>query len=300
MVYEWAGYLCSWGDRRRKRGCVPGQGQCYGEGSKPLVKATAWASPGLGHSTGFGCFETGAGRGGRRVKQLVMPLGCPAEMSGGCLVPGGCWMSAITFTPGWCQWESPCGLKLPTERPSPPAQGLGKAWRPWNRGRPQAGNNGEPRGNMMNDILSPWPPLSLSLTLSCLRKGCLCCTASMWSSVLHVDHSEPFPPQPRACTPWSSPLCLSTHSCWAPGAGTEQAPCCPQGSWCCMGNLLSSTLTPPPLIPAGPATCPGSQGKDPELACSRLGQARLGTRDRGQALEAGANLQFPRIPQGRT
>lgn len=71
-------------------------------------------------------------------------------------------------------------------------------------------------------------------------------------------------------------------------------------SWCQVGNLLSSTLTPPPLIPAGPATCPGSQGKDPELACSRLGQARLGTRDRGQALGAGANLQFPRISQGRT
>ncbi|XP_058548875.1 apoptosis-inducing factor 3 isoform X5 [Neofelis nebulosa] len=31
---------------------------------------------------------------------------------------------------------------------------------------------------------------------------------------------------------------------------------------------------------AGPATCPGSQGKDPELACSRLGQARWGTRER--------------------
>lgn len=32
---KWAGYLCSCG--------LEGQGQCCAEGSKPLVKATAWA-----------------------------------------------------------------------------------------------------------------------------------------------------------------------------------------------------------------------------------------------------------------
>ncbi|XP_070484417.1 apoptosis-inducing factor 3 isoform X7 [Equus przewalskii] len=40
--------------------------------------------------------------------------------------------------------------------------GTGKAWRPQDRGRPQAGHNGEPRGDMMNDMVSPWPSLSLS------------------------------------------------------------------------------------------------------------------------------------------
>lgn len=36
-------------------------------------------------------------------------------------------------------------------------------------------------------------------------------------------------------------------------------------------NLSSSALTQPPLVPAEPVTCPGSQGKDPELSCD--GQA---------------------------
>lgn len=40
-----------------------------------------------------------------------------------------------------------------------------------------------------------------------------------------------------------------------------------------VGNLSSSALTHPPLIPAEPVTCLGSQGKDPELAYSGLGQA---------------------------
>lgn len=66
-----------------------------------------------------------------------------------------------------------------------------------------------------------------------------------------------------------------------------------------VGNLPSSALTFSPLIPAGLATCLGSQGKDPEFQCSGLGQACWGTRDKGQALGAGANLQFPSIPQGR-
>lgn len=58
-----------------------------------------------------------------------------------------------------------------------------------------------------------------------------------------------------------------------------------------MESLFSSVLILPPLIPAGLATCLGLQGKDPELTCSRLGQAKGGTRGRGQALGAGANLQ---------
>lgn len=56
-----------------------------------------------------------------------MPLGTPCtEMLGGCLVFGGHWMSAITLTPGWCQWESPCGLELPTERLLPLPRDWGK------------------------------------------------------------------------------------------------------------------------------------------------------------------------------
>lgn len=227
VVYEWAGYLCSWGERRG-RGCVPGQGQCYGEGSKPLVKATAWAVtwPATPNWIWL-CWDwqkLGVGWGGE----------ADSYASGDTLHRDVGWLFGVWGTLDVSHYPHPrmvpMGVTLWArtayrEAPSP-AQGLGKAWRPQYRGRPQAGNERKPRGNMINDILSPRP----SLSLSCLRKGCLCCTASTWSSVLPFDHSEPFPPQPRACTPWTSPLCLSTHSCWAPGPGTEQAPCCPQGS----------------------------------------------------------------------
>lgn len=110
--------------------------------------------------------------------------------------------------------------------------------------------------------------------------------------ILTLSHLSP------VCTQRSFPLCPNTHPCWAPGSGTEQPLLSSRASysWCLVRSLLSSALTSPPFIPAGPATCPGSQGKDPELACSRLGQACWGTRDRGQALGKGANLQFPRIP----
>lgn len=40
VLCEWAGYLCSWGIEGEKA-VVPGQTQCCGEGSKPLVKAIA-------------------------------------------------------------------------------------------------------------------------------------------------------------------------------------------------------------------------------------------------------------------
>lgn len=153
---------------------------------------------------------------------------------------------------------------------------------------------------MMNDMLSPWPSLSLPLAF----KKAVCAAQQVCGRLLPVDHSEPFPPQPRACTKRSTPPLPKSTSLLGTRAWHRAAPCCPQGpascSWCPVGNLLSSVLTPS-LIPAGPATCPGSQGKDPEFACSRLGQAPWGTRDRDQVLGAGANLHnFPGFPQGKT
>lgn len=63
-------------------------------------------------------------------------------------------------------------------------------------GKPQAKNNGEPKGDI-NDMLSPWPSLSLPLALI---KAVSAAQQVRLFSVLPVDHSEPFPPQSRVCT----------------------------------------------------------------------------------------------------
>lgn len=63
-------------------------------------------------------------------------------------------------------------------------------------GKPQAKHNGEPKGDI-NDMLSPWPSLSLLLALT---KAVSAAQQVRLSSVLPVDNSDPFPPQPRVCT----------------------------------------------------------------------------------------------------
>lgn len=43
-----------------------------------------------------------------------------------------------------------------------------------------------------------------------------------------------------------------------------------------------------------------SQGRDPELTCSRLRAAMLGHVEQRLSLRADANFKFSRIPQGKT
>ena len=143
--------------------------------------------------------------------------------------------------------------------------------------------------------------LAFSVSPSCPRKGCFCCTAStcvlsFLLSILSLSHLNP-ESAPDGLCPFAQ-----VHIPAGDQGPAQSRPCYPRGPAAhgAERGACSLPLTLPPCIPAGPATCPGSQGKDPELACSRLWQACWGTRDRGRALGAGANLQFPRIPQGRT
>lgn len=167
VMWEWAG-LCTRGRQKGKELC-------------PRASPLLGQSPGLAHLTRHVRSEPGRARWGNG-----------AGTDPGDTLHGevgwwlGVWETLDTNRyppPSMVPRESPCGLNLPTESP-----------RDW--GKPQAKHNGEPKGDI-NDMLSPWPSLSLLLALT---KAVSAAQQVRLSSVLPVDNSDPFPPQPRVCT----------------------------------------------------------------------------------------------------
>lgn len=149
-----------------------------------------------------------------------MSLGTPCTvMCSGCLGSGRADTSHYPhpgLVPmGVTLWGRPAYRELP---------GTEESLKAWDGGRPQGRNSGEPKRDI-NDVLSPWP----SVSPSCPRKGCFCCTASTCPlsfllTVLSLSH----------LSPESFPFCLSTY--WAGHQDLPQSrPLLPSRtscSWC--------------------------------------------------------------------
>lgn len=189
---------------------------------------------------------------------LIAPEDALAESWGGCSASEGHQAAAIAAV------TSPCGLSRPAETPTPhthpAAQGQGKLGGHGTGGLTlETGNQGRGR----NDRLLPG-----LLCLSLLpREGCPCCSAS--TCVLSFLWA--FPTSARSLCLVVSPSAQGHFPTGhqghtapaAPGAQGEPAALCPHAS---------------SLVPTGPVTCPGSQGKAPEFAHSTGLLGRQGQR----------------------
>ncbi|XP_078191346.1 apoptosis-inducing factor 3 isoform X2 [Callithrix jacchus] len=112
---------------------------------------------------------------------------------------------------------------------------------------------------------------------------------SFMLTILSLSHLSPDPP-PNGLSPSIQVHLPAGHQ----GLAQNRPPAVLKGQllWVPRVERLSSVLTSLPLILAGLVTCLGLQGKDPELTCSRLGQAQ-GRGHQGQRPSLGGRCQSP-------